>query len=557
MRPTKQEGFGERYTWEEIFTSVDISLVDSKIDVNPVNPAQSVTIRTWQSRDNGQKFVTYDEYPKMHDYDRGLAGEAISKWEVIRQLHFKGNTKLAQRYLEEGGPLKSSTLDELTLLRRDIVSDDLGHLPAKDRYYFDPMLRSQIDDYLQRLESQEEANRQFLESKFALEGQTPAGIRLDSFLSQPDEEESWRVEGLISSGSTTTIVGARKVGKTTFTYNMLDSYLHGRPLLGAFPTNPVGRRLGYVNMELTPNQSKKWFRRSPIGASDKVTVWNLRGMPNPFRSDASTKKFAADVRSEDVEVMFIDPFSGVYTGNGKKSVDNDDVKEFLLKLEAFKVEAGVSELVILVHAGWDGSRSRGASALEDHPDTIITIEADKSQTRFLSAIGRDVEIEEGTLSFDKSTGLLRYSTGAKKVTGISFAKKKILAVLAKHSGLNAGELQSRVGGSKADVLAARQELVDDGLIESVSLGRGKLSFHLTHLATSPMLADPPPSELVNDVAPAYISGAYDDGWNDSLEQYLLPKCEVHEYTTFTFFGSLVTVCGNCFDVTNLEVVGRQ
>ena len=556
MRPTKQEIFGELYSWEEIFTTVDIILMDSKIDVNPLNPAQSVTIRTWQSRDNGQKFITYDEYPRTHDSEQGLSGESLSKWEVIRQLHFKGNTKLAQKYLEGGGPLRSGTLDELTLLRRDIVGDSLGHLQVKDRYYFDPLLRSQVDDYVQRLEAQEEANRRYQENKYASEGQTPAGVRLDLFLEQPDEEESWRVEGLISSGSTTTVVGARKVGKTTFTYNMLDSYLHGRPLLGEFRTNQVQRRLGYINMELTPNQSKKWFRRSPIGASDKVTIWNLRGMPNPFRSDTSIKKFAEDVRSEDVEVMFIDPFSGIYTGNGKKSVDNDEVKEFLLKLEAFKVEAGVSELVILVHAGWDGSRSRGASALEDHPDTIITIEADKSQTRFVSAIGRDVEIQEGVLSFDKSTGLLRYATGAKKVTGISLAKSKILKVLAKCSELNAGELQTRVGGSKTDVLAARQELLDEGLVVSQRLPRGKLSFRLTDLATSPKLADGAPSELVHDVAPAYISGAYDELSSESIEEYLLPKCGIHDYSTFKLFDSMVTVCGVCFDVTNLEGAGQ-
>lgn len=557
MKSTLQEQFGERYSWEEIFTPLDIKLESSNVETSPVNDSQKVTIRIWVSEDNGQKFVTYDEYPKTHDYEQGMNGDLISKWEVIRQLHFKGNSRIAQKFLESGGSLKGTTLNELSALRRDVVTDTYGHLPLRDRYYFDPMLRALVDDTVQRLESQEEGNRRYQESKFALEGQTPPGIRLDAFLEEPDEDDAWRVDGLISAGSTTTVVGARKVGKTTFTYNMLNSYLHGTPLLGTFPTNPVVRRLGYVNMELTKKQSKKWFRRSPIGSSDKVTVWNLRGMPNPFRSDASIKKFAAEARADDIEVMFIDPFSGVYTGNGKKSIDNDEVKEFLLKLEAFKVEANISELVILVHAGWDGSRSRGASALEDHPDTIITLEADKQQNRFLSAIGRDVEIEEGMLQFDKTTGLLTYTTGGKKVTGIDVARNKIISTLRKFPSINAGQLQSRVGGARADVLAARQELIAEGIVEATKLSRGQLSLKLADLATSPHLAELESATLTHEDASAYISGADEDLGGGNIEDFQLPKCDVHDYTTFSFRGSVVTMCNYCFDVMNLDAVSGR
>jgi hypothetical protein len=57
------------------------------------------------------------------------------------------------------------------------------------------------------------------------------------------------------------------------------------------------------------------------------------------------------------------------------------------------------------HAGWDGERTRGASALEDWADVVITMTRDKDDEtqRFLRAIGRDVDLEEDRLDFHAPT----------------------------------------------------------------------------------------------------------------------------------------------------------
>lgn len=550
---SKYEELAERFTWNEVFEPVGIFAIESKMEKN-LSGTSELQITTWESEDTGTRFVTYSDYPFTHVEGTGLFGDPLSKWEIIRRIHFHSNTKLAQEFLELGGALKPSPLDEIAEYRRDIIDTDLGHLPLSERYYFDPILKSAVDNQVRRLEAQEEANRRYLESKFEGEGQTPPGINLDEFLATEDDPEDWRVDGIISTSSTSTVVGARKVGKTTFTYNMLDAYLHGKALLGAFKTNPVKRRIGYVNMELTDNQAKKWFRRSPIGATDKVTVWNLRGKPNPFRSDASIKQFAKECKEKDIEVIFLDPFSGIFTGGGKNSQDNEEVKEFLLKIEAFKLEAGISEVVILVHAGWNSSRSRGASSLEDHPDTIMKIEEDKKGQRWFSAIGRDVDVEDGLLKFDKESGVLTYSTGGKKFTGVELARERIQKVVNRKPGINSTELQQLVGGSKADVATARRELIDEGLIEVVTGKRGALSFFPGKLATSPQVAEPFKASSGDVDAPAYISGAYTD---DDMSQisYLLPKCEVHDYSTITAFDMRITLCGDCFDVSQSVPMG--
>jgi hypothetical protein len=555
-KPTRNESLADRYSWTEIFVPAGINPVSSYIEKSKDGTSE-VEITTWESEDSGTRFITYSDYPFTNDESEGLFGTPISKWEIIRRIHFRGNTKLAQQFLEAGGHFTHNVLDEIAELRRDVLLTEYGHLSLRERYYFDPHLKAAIDDQVQRLEAQSEGNRRYLESKFANEGQTPPGINLNDFLAQEDDIEDWRVDGIISTNSTSTVVGARKVGKTTFTYNMLNAYLHGVPLLGAFKTNAVTRRIGYVNMELTDNQAKKWFRRSPIGSTDKVTVWNLRGKPNPFRSDASMKVFAAECKASDIEVIFLDPFSGIFTGGGKDSQNNEEVKEFLLKLEAFKLEAGISEVVILVHAGWNTSRSRGASSLEDHPDTIMKIEEDKKGQRWFSAIGRDVDIEEGLLVFNKETGVLTYSLGGKKYSGVDVARERILKAVAKKPGLNSTELSQTVGGSKADVATARRQLIEEGLIEVVSGKRGALSFFPAKGATSPMVAEEFSAWSGDVDAPAIKSGADTDDTDLTQIGYLLPKCKVHDYSTITIFDMHITVCSECFDVSLAEPAGGK
>jgi hypothetical protein len=270
-------------------------------------------------------------------------------------------------------------------------------------------------------------------------------------------------------------------------------------------------------------------------------------MPNPFRSESSIKSFAEEMKALDIEVLILDPFSGIFTGGGKKSIDNDEVKEFLLTLEAFKASAGVSELLIPVHAGWDGSRSRGASALEDHPDTIMTIEADRKGIRVFSAIGRDVEIEAGVLDFNRATGELLYKAGAVRATKLEHLKEKMVKTVETNPGLNASELTTRVGGSKTDISEARQQLVSEGRLVETKGSKGKLSFSVPVVASSPALAvasSIPPSSVV---ASAYISGAYDEDGEPGFE-YALSACVSHTYNVLETLGMNITICDDCYDV---------
>jgi hypothetical protein len=67
-------------------------------------------------------------------------------------------------------------------------------------------------------------------------------------------------------------------------------------------------------------------------------------------------------------------------------------------------------VVLSADAGWNGERTRGASAIEDWADSIITMTRDDSKDgngeRYLRAIGRDVDLDEDQLTYDASTRTL-------------------------------------------------------------------------------------------------------------------------------------------------------
>jgi len=77
--------------------------------------------------------------------------------------------------------------------------------------------------------------------------------------------------------------------------------------------------------------------------------------------------------------------------------------------------AGVAEVVLTAHAGWDGERTRGSSALEDWPDVIATMTRDPdSDVRFLKAEGRDVSLDEDELQYDTRTRRVTLTGGGNR-----------------------------------------------------------------------------------------------------------------------------------------------
>jgi hypothetical protein len=147
-------------------------------------------------------------------------------------------------------------------------------------------------------------------------------------------------------------------------------------------------------------------------------------------------------------------------------------------LDEMKLEAGVDELIIAVHAGRNTARTRGASSLDDHPDSLWYLESDPdSGCRKFHATGRDVDVAETLLEHDPGTRALTISALSLSEGKVRGVEGMVLDAL--ESGpLSASDLVSKVGKREAIVNSARQSLVDKGLILEEHPGGGKKLFRL-------------------------------------------------------------------------------
>lgn len=227
---------------------------------------------------------------------------------------------------------------------------------------------------------------------------------LAEILARPDSTR-FRVEGLLLAEGFTTVVAARKTGKTTFNLNLADSLLTGRDFLGRFPVEPVAGRIALLNFEVAARQVAHWA--SLVGVDpDRFDIVTLRGRRNPLLHPQDRADLAKYLRDRDVEFLFVDPLSRAFYGDNGN--DNTQMQRFLSDLDTFaRSEVGATDVVLNVHAGWNADRSRGASATEDHPDSIIWLRpGDREKgdrSTYVEARGRDVDVDEMQLAFDPST----------------------------------------------------------------------------------------------------------------------------------------------------------
>lgn len=338
---------------------------------------------------------------------------------------------------------------------------------AAQKHYEDTHRDQVVADRVRRKMLDDEAK---LEHRRLTEPPAPpfdAGT-LAEILARPDEPPM-RVQGLIPWEASTLIVAARKTGKTTTMLNYARCLLTGEDFLDEFPTIPLEetQRVGFLNYEVSPKQVGRWAAELGIDP-DRLYIVNLRGRRNPLSRDDDRTELAEHLRAMQVGALMVDPFGRAFTGESQN--DNAEVQRFLVDLDTFaRNDVGAKDLVLAAHAGWDGERSRGASALEDWPDTIINLSGDgegEDRRRFMRAMGRDVEVDEDELVMDPLTRVLsRAGNGGRKSKGPS---------LAKVASLTAGAVRAITaspGCSRADVARALADMPE--LPPIPKGGRGK------------------------------------------------------------------------------------
>jgi len=249
-----------------------------------------------------------------------------------------------------------------------------------------------------------------------LAGQAPpfdADLLVD-VLARP-QEPPHRVDGLIPSQAGTLVVAQRKTGKTTLELNLARSLLLGEDFLGRFPVRRVTGRVAVLNYEVSAGQLARWADEAGV-PTDRLYLVNLRGRRNPLGNAEDRDQLAEQLRQHEVESLIVDPFGRAFVG--KSQNDSGEVGAWLASLDRWaRGDCGVQDVILTAHAGWEGERTRGASALEDWADSIVTLVRDKDdeQVRYLRAEGRDVLVEEDRLNFDADSRTLRLAgAGSRK-----------------------------------------------------------------------------------------------------------------------------------------------
>ncbi len=274
-----------------------------------------------------------------------------------------------------------------------------------------------------------------------------------------------RAEGLIPWSGSALVVAQRKTGKTTLLLNYARALITGERFLGEFDMIPLAahERVAFLNYEVSAAQLARWAHDAGI-PDDRILLVNLRGRRNPLGHPDDRAALAAALRAQSVASLIVDPFGRAYTGVSQN--DNGEVQSFLVGLEEFaRAEVGALDLMLATHAGWDGERTRGASALEDWGDVIITLtrDPDEEERRFMKAMGRDVDVAEDELTMDEHRTLTRTGNGSRKAQKGDRDAARLAVFVVRAARENPG-------CSKSAAAAAIAEMAD---APDVDLGRGR------------------------------------------------------------------------------------
>ncbi len=237
----------------------------------------------------------------------------------------------------------------------------------------------------------------------------PAPVTLTDLLSEPDEEVNYALEGVLATGDRAVIVAPRKVGKTTMTANVCRSFADRAPFLGHFAAE--ARTVAVIDVEMSRQQTRRWLRDQGIQNTDAVRLIPLRGKASTFNilDDETRAEWAEVLRG--AEVVVLDCLRPILDALGLN--EHTDAGKFLVAFDALLAECGASEALVVHHAGHGENRARGDSRIEDWPDAIWYLgtedKKDLAAERTFAAIGRDVDVPQGPLTFDPETRHLTYS----------------------------------------------------------------------------------------------------------------------------------------------------
>ncbi len=315
------------------------------------------------------------------------------------------------------------------------------------------------------------AGMELVKTRKAEKTELPEMPSLADLLAEEDEDEAYRIEGLIPVGGRIILSAPMKSGKTTLVGNLVRSLADGDDFLGKFAVTPISNDavVTILDTEMSKRQMKSWLRDQGIKNPQRIHAVSLRGRTGSFEimDDTIRAQWAALLREMNTEILILDPLGPVFDAFGMDE-NSSAVGTLLSAIDALAQEAGVQEVFIMHHTGHEGERARGHSKLRGWPDAEWFLRRPKDEndpSRFFKAFGRDVDAPEGLLEFDMNT---RHLTMAEDVDGqplnrvtIQTNSKSrelrisIIQAVNNEPGITAGKLWETLGIAKPERGATR------------------------------------------------------------------------------------------------------
>lgn len=282
-------------------------------------------------------------------------------------------------------------------------------------------------------------------------------------LALPDDPITYAVDEVFPTGANVLLTAQYKTGKTTMVNNLARAFVDGDPFLGRFIPSPPDGRVVIFNYEVDRAQYRRWLRDVDFRHADRVVVLNLRGYRVPLDVPHIETWVVEFLKRSEAAVWIVDPFARASVGIDENS--NGEVGQWLDTLDVIKGRAGVTELVLPTHTGRaevevGDERSRGATRLEDWCDVRWLLTKDKGDTRYFRATGRDVEVDEGALTFDNVSRRLTLTDGDRRTVEDRRYDDAVRTVLATKPGASSRELRE---GVKQILGRSTETKVDDAV----------------------------------------------------------------------------------------------
>lgn len=341
------------------------------------------------------------------------------------------------------------------------VGDELDEL--------DPLVANE----LARLKARAEAKRLFEQESHPPLVHTP--LSLTDFLAQPSNPTPMRIDSVMPDAGRVVFSAPKKSGKTTVVGNLIRSLVDGDPFLDVFPVNKRAKRVVLIDNELSDHMVRDWLTDQAIVNTDAVAdVICLRGRVSSFDilNNRRRAEWASILNSIGCDYLIFDCLRPVLDALGLD--ENHDGGKFLTAFDALLAEAGCSgDSMVVHHMGHSGERSRGDSRIEDWPDAIWKIVKEKSDDdsspKYFSAFGRDVDVPQSKLDFNRKNRHLTYTGLSKAVAKKHDDHDKLITIAVKI--LAADKANGGNGMAKTQLVAAVKSSPD---LNGTAVGRPKV-----------------------------------------------------------------------------------